>query len=134
MHSKSVLVVEDIEDLRLFDEETLTGVGNQVLAAATAHEALELWERSGKAIPVVLLDLSLTGGTNGQELAVRLRADSPRVQLILTTGGVPIFSEPLRWLNGVPFLQKPYSQKQLLGAVLHAQQRYFDTTAATASV
>jgi len=125
MHSKSVLVVEDNDDLRLFVDEMLTGAGHQVLAASSADGALELWAGAGKAIPVALIDLTLGGTTGGQELAARLKADSPTVQLILTTGGVPTFSPELSWLNTVPFLQKPFSSTRLLAVVSRAQALHF---------
>jgi DNA-binding NtrC family response regulator len=122
-HSKSVLVVEDRDDLRLMVADILADAGNDVLAAANFQEAVELWRRSGKTVPVALIDLSLGGSQNGEQLAIRLKTESPEVQLIITSGGVPSFSEESRWLKDVPFLQKPYSPKQLANLVSLAQEQ-----------
>src|SRR5262249_16135680 len=86
MLTKTVLVVEDDPGLRPLIQRVLGANEIQALCAATAHEALRIWEQTGKAIPVALVDLTLPDAISGEALARKLQADSPKLRIVLTSG------------------------------------------------
>lgn len=78
-----VLVVDDEADVAATLKELLTAEGHEVLTAAESDAALKSARRLRPQI--ALLDLGLPG-MDGYELARRLRAEQPDVQLIAITG------------------------------------------------
>ena len=65
MPSKQVLIIEDEAGVARVIKAVLASDGYEVLHAASAEEALTLWEQNAKSIPVVLTDLSLSEKLTG---------------------------------------------------------------------
>jgi two-component system cell cycle sensor histidine kinase/response regulator CckA len=114
--TETILVVEDEEPLRRVVRAALERFGYQVLVAETAVAALRIWHEMKGSIDLVLSDVVMPEGLSGQELASILRAESPELPIILTTG----YSD--RVVNDaddpyLSFLRKPYDLQKLLRLV-----------------
>gem|GEM_PF-632267 len=112
-----VLVVEDEQALRAFARTALTQQGYRVEVAATAREALEVFEGAGGAFDLVFSDVVLPD-RSGLKLVEELRARHPDLKVLLSSG----YPDPhAAWSDiqerGLPFIQKPYSLESLLKAV-----------------
>jgi len=115
---ETILLVEDETALRQSVRTSLCRLGYCVIEASTGREALEIWRQRGKEIRLLLTDLVMPGGVNGQELAGRLREQDPALRVIYTTGySTDAGEENLRLVAGVNFLAKPYESHQLARVV-----------------
>ncbi len=80
-----VLVVEDEATLRELFTEQLAGLGYQVIAVADGAAALDIL-RSERQIDLLLTDVGLPGGMNGQQVAEAGRATRPDLKVLFVTG------------------------------------------------
>ena len=80
------LVVDDSRAMRMILSRTLVQSGFEVLQAANGREALEIMDREGSSIALVLLDWNMPELT-GIEVVERLRAQSAfsGVRLVMVT-------------------------------------------------
>lgn len=101
-----ILIVED-EPLIAFDSEhVLTEAGYQVIATVDSVEgAIEIIKST--KFDLALVDLGLTDGGNGVEVAAAARREG--VQVLFVTGRCPRGGESL----GIGCLEKPFTQKDL---------------------
>jgi signal transduction histidine kinase len=111
---ESLLVVEDDPSVRLFAVKALAALGYRVFEAANGQEALGVWERHGAEIALVLTDMVMPEGMTGLELARRLRASSPGLKIVISSG----YSMELASLGspadaGIAYLPKPYKMSVL---------------------
>jgi signal transduction histidine kinase/CheY-like chemotaxis protein len=111
----SVLLVEDNEELNRVTASLLRSLSCQVTTAANADEALKQFG-SGAAFDVVLSDVVMPGGMDGQALARELRRRRPGLPVVLISG----FSAALTAESSFPVLRKPASPAQLLDALARA--------------
>jgi len=118
-----VLIVEDEDAVRLFGARALRNQGYQVLEARSAESALEVLAVT-KVIDVLVTDVVMPG-MDGASLARLVRKARPHLQVILMSG----YSEDVAPAevaageDGMYFLPKPFSLKQLAGMVKEAMQR-----------
>ena len=80
------LVVDDSRAMRMILSRTLTESGFEVVQAANGREALEIMDREGASIGLVLLDWNMPEIT-GIEVVEKLRAQSAfnGVRLVMVT-------------------------------------------------
>ncbi len=109
----AVMLVEDDALIRMDTTETLKDLGHDVIAAASAEEALVLMQ--GHAVEVLVTDLNLPQ-MSGLDLARKLLAQRPQIAVVLATGD-----------GGVQFdyaalLLKPYGPKAVTVAIDRAVQ------------
>ena len=69
--SETVLLVEDEENLRRLGERLLRSSGYTAISAANGKEALEVMERHGKTVDLLLTDVVMPG-MSGRELSTEL--------------------------------------------------------------
>ena len=106
---KRILIVED-EPLVAFDNEHfLRDAGYEIVA--TVDTVLEAVDAIGQGVDLVLADVNLSDGGNGRDVAHK--AQEHGVPLVFVTGACP----PDARLLAVGLLAKPYSQRDLLGAI-----------------
>ncbi|WP_227285881.1 PAS-domain containing protein [Boseongicola sp. H5] len=100
-----VLLVEDQTELRATIRDMLTGLGHQVIEAASGAEALALADLPG--LDWVLSDINLEGDVTGVDLLTRIADLHPRHRLALMTA-LP-HGDPLRQKGAArwPVLSKP---------------------------
>ena len=79
---KSVLVVDDEEDVRLFLQDFLSERDMNVFAAGSGEEALEIMKRESPQ--VVLLDVMMPG-MDGLECLEQIRRLHPKTAVIMIT-------------------------------------------------
>jgi signal transduction histidine kinase/CheY-like chemotaxis protein len=108
----NILLVEDEVELRNVNAEFLTALGYRVTCAGSGPEALELASTS-PAIDLVISDVVMPKMT-GREFADRLLQLRPNTKLLYVSG----YADDVILQSGVPtqgmtFLQKPYSLRQL---------------------
>ena len=107
---RTILVVEDQAVLRLHAVATVKHEGLPVLQATNAMDALELL-RTNPSVAVLFTDIEMPGEMDGLQLADRVHAERPDVQLVLTSGRIEPSNDQIAD-DGV-FLAKPYSPEEL---------------------
>ena len=107
---RRLLIVED-EPLTAFDNEHMLGdAGYEVVATVDRYsDAVAAIERGG--IDLVLADVRLPGSADGIEVA--REAAKAGMPVLFVTGACPPEAQEL----ALGWLAKPYTQKQLLGAI-----------------
>lgn len=108
-----VLVVEDEPFVREATSRILQSAGFEVLAAADATEAIELFEQSTRQLDLLISDLVLPG-RSGRQLGEDIHRRSPGVPILLTSGYLEIDCSTDSPAAHTYFLQKPYSKSDLL--------------------
>lgn len=92
--------------------------GYSVMEADSGASALELWPAPGDRIDLVMTDMVMPGGLSGLALAEVLMARHEHLKVITTSGySVDLAGKELERSGRISFLAKPYSARQLLGAV-----------------
>jgi signal transduction histidine kinase/CheY-like chemotaxis protein len=115
---ETILLVEDEEEVRRLTRLVLTQQGYQVLEADCGTRALEVWQRQGDGIDLLLTDLIMPGGITGRDLATRMKATRPQLPVMFVSGYSPSRSgQDLRLMEGMKFLPKPYDPTHLLRSV-----------------
>jgi signal transduction histidine kinase/ActR/RegA family two-component response regulator len=111
--SETVLIVEDDEEVRSLASDFLRGAGYHVLTAEDGKEALEISERMGSAIQLLLADVVMPK-MRGPELARRLRARFPEIKIVFMSGYLDQDTSREEILQEASVLQKPFSRDALL--------------------
>lgn len=107
-----VLVVEDNAAVRETIADVLQILDYDVLYASSAEEALRLIDALDTPIDLLVSDISLPG-LSGCELYKRVKQQYPQCRGLLTSG----LPREHHDLNGVAFLQKPFSLDRLIDNV-----------------
>jgi signal transduction histidine kinase/ActR/RegA family two-component response regulator len=111
--TETILLAEDEEVVRRLGVRILSGMGYQVLAASGADEALRLSGAHAGAIHLLVSDLVMAD-MNGVELWQALGVSRPGLPALFVSGWASDAVVKHGMLDGqVPFLQKPYSARQL---------------------
>src|SRR6185437_9632143 len=114
--TETILVVEDHEGLRQLAQETLAGLGYNVLLAADGQQAVKEFQRCPET-NLVLLDVVLPK-LSGPEVYAKLQETHPGLPVIFATGYSPDLALIQKvQQQGFPVLQKPYSSRSLARAV-----------------
>jgi CheY-like chemotaxis protein len=109
-----ILVVEDEPAVRDLARRLLCEAGYDVSVAADGPEAMHIWEEHGPDIALVLTDLIMPG-MSGRDLAHRLRAQRPNINIVFMSGytagllGTQAFLE-----DGEELIEKPFTRATLL--------------------
>jgi PAS domain S-box-containing protein len=116
-----VLLVEDEPSVRLATRTIITRAGYEVVDAVDAPNALQAWTEARMPFDLLLTDMVMPNGSNGMELATRLRSGNPRLKVIISTG----YSQELMRQTGpsVPgarLLLKPFTTASLLTTIREA--------------
>jgi PAS domain S-box-containing protein len=114
---ETILVVEDETDVRTVATRFLSAVGYNVVAAANAHEALDLLTVKPD-VNLLFSDVVLGSGMDGIELAREARRVRPDLPILLASG-YPGSGDRRHEDSEETFelLRKPYRREQLTGAI-----------------
>jgi PAS domain S-box-containing protein len=108
----SILLVEDEAELRNVNAEFLTAIGYSVICASSGPEALKLAREAGP-IDLVISDVVMPK-MNGREFADCLLRTRPQVKVLFVSGYADdIILQAGLPMEATPFLQKPFSLRQL---------------------
>ncbi len=83
---KTVLLVEDEQDVREMTAEQLRDLGYRVLEAEDGAAALRLLEAGTPHVDLLVSDVGLPGGMNGRQLVEAARERYPDLLVIIITG------------------------------------------------
>jgi PAS domain S-box-containing protein len=112
-----ILLVEDEAGVREFASRVLRENGYIVVEAATAEEALNIFEKEKGKFHLIFSDVVLPDKT-GLQLVDQLLAVKPKLTVVMSSGYTDQKSLwPAIKERGFRFLQKPYSLTDLLRAV-----------------
>lgn len=105
----SILVVDDDQQMRTVARRALAANGCDVFEAASAEEALAICKRRKDGVSLLLTDMVLPK-LNGFELAVKLKAVYPDIQVIFMSGYTEHSLLKDEMLDpAVNFIQKPFT-------------------------
>jgi two-component system, cell cycle sensor histidine kinase and response regulator CckA len=113
--NQSVLLVDDEDLLLTMGQTILSAYGYRVLTANSGQKALDILARGDPAVDLVITDLVMPAMT-GRELVERIRAQSPAMKILCTSGYV----WPASQENEPAYLQKPFTSQELLIKVKQA--------------
>ena len=121
MHSKTILLVEDEEQVMRLLVKILEMKGFIVLQAPTGSRALEMSESHEGHIDLLLADVELEESMNGPKVARMLRRTRPGLRVLYTSGypfeighereGQMVRKEAQEYMAG--FLPKPFTPSVL---------------------
>jgi len=116
---ETILLVEDELSLRLIIQKVLQQFGYEVIPAANAGEALELWASHNREIDLLLTDLVMPESLSGRQLAQKLRDERPDLKVVYTSGFdlTPLDASTEEFIEGLNFVQKPFRRETLAAAV-----------------
>lgn len=119
--SKSLLIIDDNEDICIAVSDILGEIGIAVLTATDGQEGLDRYREYQDSIGIVLLDLGLPV-VHGTEVLKQLRVWSPSLPIIISSGyGDTALSGHAKDPN-ISFLGKPFSFDDLVAKVEAAVQ------------
>ena len=121
--AQRVLVVEDELAVRRLASRVLRARGYRVLEASDGVEALQLMDRLGGGLDLVLTDIIMPG-LSGPALVQRLLPATPELKVLYITG---YSEEAIRQHGMLPaggaLLEKPFTAHQLAERVREALAR-----------
>lgn len=121
---RSILVVDDDEQLLRLIVRLLEGAGHKTRAASNLPVALALFDSSSPQIDLALLDVNLAGASSGgaAELLPLLQDRVPGLEVVLMSGdALPESLERELAARGGRFLRKPFAPKALIGLIAGSQ-------------
>ena len=115
--SGTILLVEDEAPVRQFAARALANKGYKVLEADSGERALEVLAEVEGRIDMLVADVVMPG-MDGPTLLQKVQEVLPDVKAVLISGyAEDVFRRGLKRNLDVAFLPKPFSLKELLGAV-----------------
>jgi len=112
-----ILLVEDEEGLRALNARGLTSRGYTVIEAGNGVEAMEVLEREGGKVDLVVSDVVMPE-MDGPTLLKELRKKNPETKIIFVSGyAEDAFQKSLPDPDDYNFLAKPFTLKQLVAKV-----------------
>jgi PAS domain S-box-containing protein len=115
---ETIVVVDDEAPLRRLVSRVLGDLGYKVFVAGTGPEALELVEDLESAPDLLVTDVILPGGLQGNELAQKLISAVPDLSVLYMSGHPrDAIMHAGRLDHGVFFLSKPFTPQELAAKV-----------------
>ena len=114
-----VLLVEDDPDVRRIVRRKLAGIGYPLVEAESGAEALRLLDRIHE-IGILLSDIRMPGGMDGNALASRVKAEFPKIGIVLMSGETNFNCAEDQ---SIPFLRKPFEVEDLNHALNAVKSR-----------
>lgn len=111
--SATILVVDDLESVRVVLRRQLASLGHTVLEAADGTEAIEVVRTRRGDLDLVLTDVVMPS-MNGTEVAACLCTEFPGLPVVLMSAYAPAGLTRVGFQDAVvPVLQKPFEISQL---------------------
>ena len=113
-----VLLVEDDESVRHVVRQQLVDLGYPVIEAENGVQALEMIAQIPD-IALMISDVIMPGGINGQQLAVKVRELRPDMRIVLMSG----YADDLLGDESLPVLNKPFVRRDLARGIQQATRK-----------
>jgi CheY-like chemotaxis protein len=105
----TILLVEDEELVRSLGRQILELCGYSVLEASNGQDALNICDKLGGEIDLLLTDVVMPGMT-GIELGQKLSQRNSRIKILYTSGYTEAEAlKGINWDDQQQFLQKPFT-------------------------
>ncbi len=114
--SKTVLCIDDNQDILECEQAFLESVGYTVLTAPSGGKGLEL--ASIHSVDVVIVDYFMPE-MNGQEVAIEMRRLRPQTPIIMLSGAVDVPEQALMLVDA--FIAKEQVASRLLPTIAQLQ-------------
>ena len=114
--NETILLVEDEPTILMMAALMLEEQGYTVLSAGTAVEAICLFHEQAGKINLVISDVVMPG-MSGPDLVEELRLINPLLNCLFMSGYTADYIAPHSVLEGVNFIQKPFSLSGLANKV-----------------
>ena len=116
MNPRSILLIDDNDHIRAFLRRILEEAGYFVMGAANGREGLRQFRHT--PVDLVITD-QLMPDSDGLEVTMTLRHESPHVKIIALTGGTgePDLLKVAKLLGAHLTMKKPIEMTELLKAV-----------------
>lgn len=108
----TILVVDDEVLIRMMVVDELIDTGFTCEEASSGAEALDVLERN-RGIDLMITDIGLPDGLDGNELAQRARTMRPNLKIMLMTG----YTDAKAPAEGMRVLTKPFDMGDLVDQV-----------------
>ena len=116
--TETILLAEDEASVRRTVRMILHRHGYKVICAANGEEAIKAWDENRDGVSLLLTDVVMPGGMNGQQLAERLHNDRQNLKVIYVSGySARVGGKEIRFRPDEHFLQKPFHTTELLEIV-----------------
>jgi CheY-like chemotaxis protein len=113
LHAETILLVEDEDALRALARRVLESRGYEVLEAGSGAQALEIFEKRGSDIKLLLTDVIMPK-MGGRELAQKIVAQQPKIKVLFMSGYTDDAIVRHGMLeSGTAFVQKPFAPEAL---------------------
>lgn len=121
MNPRSILLIDDNDQIRTLLRRVLEEAGYFVMDAANGHEGIQQFRET--PVDLVITDL-LMPDSDGLEVTMTLRRESPHVKIIALTGGVGNLNllEVAKLLGAHRTMKKPFEMTDLLETVQQVLQ------------
>ncbi|MBM4134882.1 MAG: response regulator [Nitrospira sp.] len=115
--TSTVLIVDDVPDIRSLLSTVLTREGYSVLVASDGMQARDICAQFSDPIHLLITDV-LMPGLNGPALAAQAVAVRPQIRVLyISAYDQGLLMDRLNLDEGTPFLLKPFSPDELLRKV-----------------
>jgi len=116
-NGETILLVEDEEAILTIGQEMLSNLGYKVLTALSPEKALRAAGKQNQKIDLLITDVIMPE-MNGRELADRISDISPEIPCLFMSGYTEnVIAHHGVVEDGLHFLQKPFSSKDIADAV-----------------
>ena len=120
---ETILVIEDDNEVRAYVVEVLRGLNYRVFDARDAGGALDIFDKHGDEIDLLLTDVVLPG-MNGRQIADEIVARQSNIKVLYMTGYSRNAIVHQGRLNpGVEVIQKPLTQESLAAKIREILER-----------
>ncbi|MBE0568049.1 MAG: PAS domain S-box protein [Deltaproteobacteria bacterium] len=111
--SETILLAEDDRSIRNLTEKILSSYGYRVLVACDGEEAIDVFRRHGKEIAMVVLDVVMPK-KGGKQAYDEMINTAPGLKALFLSGySANAIHDSFVLHQGIPFLQKPFTQNAL---------------------
>lgn len=122
--TETILLVDDEADVRDALGQLLRQLGYCIHLAASGQEALEILDRVGHELDLMISDVVMPG-MDGLQLASRVRARHPDLPILLVSGYA---DGAVTGVRDSRFLRKPFSLDELAVEVRNTLARAVDSS------